>query len=155
MPFSPTSPFLTGSKLPRGNAAVQAISPFLQIPLWRVRFGTSGLNSSRVCLMCKTLAIASCFPGSRMPNGGVTLTCGSIYRLRAFPNHCIPAFWQVRPFQASSRAELPVNIPAAKAAPLPARAHARLLFLSQRAGETGKLLPRGCVTSEELCQRQC
>lgn len=103
--------------------------------------------------MCKTLAIALRLPGSRMPDGGVTLTCGSIYRLRAFPNHYIPAFWQVRPFQAS-RAELPVNIPAAKAAPLPAGAHAALLFPSQRAGETGKLLPRGCVTGEELCQRQ-
>lgn len=67
-------------------------SKYLRAVLQRVRFGTLGSNSSRVCLTRKMLVIASCFLGSRMHNSDVALTCRSIYRLRAFPNCLIPAF---------------------------------------------------------------
>lgn len=67
-------------------------SKYLRAALQRVRFGTLGLNSSRVCLMCKILVIVLRFLGSRMHDSGVALTCGSIYRLWAFPNRYVPAF---------------------------------------------------------------
>lgn len=38
IPFSPTSPFLTGSKLPRGYTAIQAVSPntFVEGQVWHL-----------------------------------------------------------------------------------------------------------------------
>ena len=92
---SPRVTLLTGSRLPRGSAAVRAVSPFPQIPSCRaaerVRFGTSGLNGSP-SLTCETLVIAARLPGSRMHGSGVALTCGSVYGLWAFPNCWIPVF---------------------------------------------------------------